>query len=150
MQVRCFIASAFLLWSGAVVAAPVIADAADPPKACLQYDGHSTELSGTLFSRNYYGPPGYGENPKQDARESAWLLLLDAPICVVASDHPEKDNNAGERDQIVVQLAAVHVEPERIQKVEGRRVTVTGQLYHALTGHHRTPVLLDVYSVSAP
>ena len=76
-------------------------------------------------------------------------MLLDAPICVSASQHPEQDNNGFEREQIVIHLAAVHVEPKQLNSMLGQRVTVTGQLFHAFTGHHRTPVLLDVYGIRA-
>ena len=149
MKTHCLAAASLTLFAGAVAAAPVISGAVEPPSACLQYDSKSTKLSGTLLTRTYYGPPGYGESPAQDAREGAWLLLLDAPICVAASAQPEKDNNSFERDQIVVQLAAVHIDPKKIRTMQGQRLTATGQLFHAMTGHHRTPVLLDVYGIDA-
>ncbi|XHS77797.1 DUF4431 domain-containing protein [Burkholderiaceae bacterium UC74_6] len=148
-QVRALVAIASVLCVGTAAAAAVIAKGIDPPRACLQYDSEATQLSGTLFARVYYGPPGYGERPAEDSREGAWLLLLDAPICVTASPHPESDNNSFERDQIVVQLAAVHVSPGAIEGLVEKRVVVSGQLYHALTGHHRTPVLLDVHGIQA-
>ena len=140
-------AAILALQSGFAHAAPVIADALEPSVGCLSYDDPSVTLSGTAFSRIYLGPPGYGETPAQDTREPALLLLLDAPICVKASPHPELDNNSGESNLILVQLAAVHVSPDVLWKADGRRVSVRGSLYHALTGHHRTPVLMDVYSM---
>ncbi|MEO3711289.1 DUF4431 domain-containing protein [Roseateles flavus] len=124
-------------------------DASELSSSCLSYDSTSTKLIGTLLSRPYYGPPNYGETPSTDSRERAFLLLLDAPICVTASAHPEKDNNSFERDQIVVHLAPSHVKPKEVARMLGRQVTATGQLYHAFTGHHRTPVLLDVYGIEA-
>jgi hypothetical protein len=140
-------AAILMLCSGVALAVPVISDAVDPAAECLSYGDPSTSLSGTVFSRIYFGPPGYGETPAQDARERAVLLLLDAPICVTASAHPEADNNSFERNVILIQLAAVHVKQELLERAQGQRVTVRGALYHALTGHHRTPVLVDVYSV---
>jgi hypothetical protein len=138
-----------ILWSRILLAAPVIAGAVDPTGPCLTYDDPSVALSGTVFSRIYFGPPGYGETPAQDARERALLLLLDAPICVKASAHPELDNNSSEGNVILIQLAAVHVDPKLLEQAEGRRVTVLGSFFHALTGHHRTPVLMDVHAVQA-
>ena len=139
-------AAILALQSDVAHATPVIADAVEPSAGCLSFDDRSVTLSGTAFSRIYFGPPGYGETPAQDTRERALLLLLDAPICVKASPHPELDNNSAESHVILVQLAAVHIRPEVLWKADGRRVSVRGSLYHALTGHHRTPVLLDVYS----
>jgi hypothetical protein len=135
---------------GAILAAPVIADAVDPSESCLSYDDPSVTLSGTVFSRIYFGPPGYGETPAQDARERATLLLLDAPICVKASSHPELDNNSFEGNVILIQLAAVQVKPEVVEKARGQCATVRGSLFHRLTGHHRTAVLMDVRSVKVP
>ena len=135
------------MWSSLASAGPIIADAVNPTAPCLSYDDSSITLSGTVFSRIYFGPPGYGENPASDAREGALLLLLDAPICVKESSHPELDNNAFEGNVILIQLAAVHVDPSSLKRAEGKRATVRGSLYHRLTGHHRTPVLMDVYDV---
>jgi hypothetical protein len=128
---------------------PIIADARGPSGHCLSYDDASVVLSGTVFSRIYFGPPNYGETPAEDAREDATLLLLDAPICVNAASRP--DSGAPfVRDLILVQLAAAHIEPNVLIHARGRRATVRGSLYPALTGHHRTSVVLDVYSVTVP
>lgn len=37
-----------------------------------------------------------------------------------------------------------------IRRQMGKRVLVTGTLFHAITGHHRTKVLIDVASIHAP
>lgn len=150
MQALRFVAAVLIFCSAVVSAAPVISDAVDPSAPCRDFDDPSVRLSGTVFSRIYFGPPGYGETPVQDARERATLLLLDAPICVRASPHPEADDNSFEGNVLVIQLAAVHVAPELLEKAQGRRVVVRGSLFHALTGHHRTPVLMDVLSVQSP
>ena len=138
------------LWCSFAVAGPTIAEGADPTGPCLRYDDSTVTLSGTVFSRIYFGPPNYGEHPESDAREGAWLLLLDAPICVTGSSHPEVDNNSPESNQILIHLAAVHVDLTSLQRAGGKRATVRGSLFHALTGHHRTPVLMDVYEVRVP
>ena len=147
MQPLILGAALLILQFGVAKAAPGIAHAVEPSAGCLSYSDPSVVLKGTAFSRIYFGPPGYGETPAQDAREPALLLLLDAPICVKASSHAELDNNSVETNVILVQLAAVHVSPEALWKAEGRRVSVRGSLYHALTGHHRTAVLMDVYAL---
>ncbi len=133
--------------ANAIAAPPTISTATEPSASCLAFDGPLVTLSGTTFSRIYFGPPGYGLNPEQDIRERATLLLLDAPLCV-------EENSASqapfEGNVIVIQLAAIHISPESVAKAQGRRVTVRGTLFHALTGHHRTAVLVDVHSISVP
>ena len=139
-----------LLWCPLALTGPTIADAVDPTAPCLNYDDSSVTLSGTIFTRTYFGPPNYGEHPESDARENAWLLLLDAPICVAGSSHPDLDNNSPERDQILIHLAAIHMDATLLERAVGKRATVRGSLFHRLTGHHRTPVLMDVYEVRVP
>jgi Domain of unknown function (DUF4431) len=34
-----------------------------------------------------------------------------------------------------------------VRRLMGKRVTVTGKLFHAITGHHRTKVLIEVVNV---
>jgi hypothetical protein len=126
---------------------PVINDAVEPLGGCLNYDDSSVNLSGTAFSRIYFGPPGYGEKPESDARERGLLLLLDAPVCLRQSAHPERDNDSYEGNVVLVQLAAVRISPGALWKADGHRVSVRGSLYHALTAHHRTAVLMDVHDL---
>jgi hypothetical protein len=139
-----------LTWCPVALGGPTIADAVDPTGPCLNYDDSSVTLIGTIFTRIYFGPPNYGEHPDSDGRDTAFLLLLDAPICVSASAHPEQDNNSSESNQILIQLAAVSINVTVLSKAVGKRATVRGSLYHALTGHHRTPVLMDVNDVRIP
>jgi hypothetical protein len=134
-----------MLWSAGVHAAASIHPAVDPSGACLRYDVMGASLSGTLFTRIYFGPPGYGERPEADARERPYLLLLDAPICVSSDDQRQGATN--QSNLIVVQLAPVHVEASALQTAMGMHVTVRGTLFPAITGHHRTPVLMDVHAV---
>jgi hypothetical protein len=135
------------LWCGARAAAPTISDAIDPTAPCLNYGTPAVTIRGTLFSRIYFGPPGYGETPAQDAREHAFLLLLDAPICV--SERLD-DVSEAHHNVIVVQLAAIHIDVELLKKAMGLRVSARGEFFEALTGHHRTPVLLDARGIEVP
>jgi hypothetical protein len=60
---------------GYASADPTIAVAVDPTGVCVDYNDPSVSLTGTLFSRTYFGPPNYGEKPSEDSREAAALLL---------------------------------------------------------------------------
>jgi hypothetical protein len=137
-----------IFWCSVRAATPTISDAVDPTAPCLNYDAPAVMLRGTLFNRIFFGPPGYGETPAQDAREHVFLLLLDAPICV--SGHPGDDSAEYHSNIIVVQLAAIHIDVELLKKAMGLRISARGELFPALTGHHRTPVLLDVRSIEVP
>jgi len=85
---------------------------------------------------------------KGDRRETAILLTLTEPICTNGSgpagiDVPE----SGLRDlQLVI---AKDEEWPTIRRLIGKRAKVSGTLFHAHTGHHRTRVLLDVSQIRA-
>ena len=137
-----FVASSFA--GIAHAAQPVIHEATDPAGGCFEFEKGAAQLKGTIFTRIYFGPPNYGENPATDRREEQALLLLDAPICVQAI----RDATAqSEVNVIVVQLAAISVQPSVVYGAVGHRVEVSGSLFHSETGHHRTPVLVDVTAV---
>ena len=144
MMLAKFFFVASLFTGIAHAAQPVIHRATDPAGGCFEFENDSVQLKGTIFTRIYFGPPNYGENPATDRREEQALLLLDAPICVKG----RRDATAfNEGNVIVVQLAAISVQPNVVYGAVGHRVEVSGSLFHSETGHHRTPVLVDVASV---
>jgi hypothetical protein len=112
--------------------------------ACLHYDGDPLVLTGVVIERTFYGPPGYGENPKEDARETQALLRLDAPLCVDTnpSDPDEIYERADNQREITLVPNWKHIKPYL-----GRHVEVTGTLFGAVTGHHHTDVLMSVKKI---
>src|SRR5207237_9312604 len=58
-------------------------------------DTGGIRLKGTLIERRFYGPPGFGETPAQDAREKVLVLKLPHPITVEpAEDAKAKDSTS--------------------------------------------------------
>ena len=114
---------------------------------CLGY-GPEVSLTGKLSSRVVPGPPNYSSIRKGDQKETLILLTVTQPICTTGDDPagidvPEK----GLRD---LQLAiSKDKDWPVIRRLIGKRVTVSGKLFHAHTGHHRTKVLMDVSQVRA-
>jgi hypothetical protein len=43
-------------------------------------DGSRLEITGVLFSVEKWGPPNFGERPETDARWTAWIIHLSAPL----------------------------------------------------------------------
>jgi hypothetical protein len=123
----------------AACAFPFLASAVEP---CLHYAGDPVTLSGKVTERTFFGPPNYGENPKTDSREPQWVLLLEKPICV---DENPSDYEEAEQNQLVVTLVPLH--NTNIKKHLGKKVSVQGTLFHAQTGHHHTPVLIEVLRI---
>jgi hypothetical protein len=105
-----------------------------------KFDPAVVELVGTLTEKVYFGPPGYGENPKTDSKEQAAILQLSKPIKVVAENSDEFNET---RDKVkVVQL--INTKGISLSKYFQNKIRVTGKLSSAITGHHHTDVLLEI------
>lgn len=106
--------------------------------ACLKYEPSLVHLRGQIVERSAYGPPGYGEDPAHDSREHFLVLKLDSPICVDGTPDNELDS---ESEAGVPELMMV---PPQGQPIPRGRAIVSGTLFHAITAHHRTRVLIAV------
>lgn len=98
------------------------------------------ELLGTLIEKVYYGPPGYGENPKTDSKEHAAILQLSKPIKVVAG----KGDKFNETRDKVKEVQVINIKGISLSMYFQKKIKVTGKLSSAITGHHHTDVLIEV------
>ncbi len=111
--------------------------------SCEKYAPNVVNLTGTLLTVTAYGPPNYGENPATDSLETVPVLRLDRPICV---DEDPLDGGVSppERDIVAIQLVYSSATAKFRRDLVGRHVSVSGTLFHAISGHHRTDVLMSV------
>lgn len=109
---------------------------------CAKYEPASTNLVGKLVLRDYPGPPNYENVDAGDRLERQWILLLRSPLCVDgdSSSDLNSDSVEGVTEVQLVQLT----ESPSLKPLQGRMINVSGELFSAHTGHHRTPVLLIV------
>jgi hypothetical protein len=98
------------------------------------------ELTGKLVEKIFYGPPGYGENPKTDSKEHAAILLLSKPIKVVA----EKGDAFNETRDNAKEVQIINIKRIPLSIYFQKKVKVTGKLSSSITGHHHTDVLIEV------
>lgn len=112
---------------------------------CLRYEPIEVTIAGTLARRTYPGPPNYEDIASGDAAEATLILKLSDPICVKADPSSELNTSAH------TNLREVQVIPRMrpSDSLWGRRVEVTGTLFAAISGHHRTPVVLQAISIHA-
>jgi hypothetical protein len=89
----------------------------------------------------YYGAPGYGEDPKRDEKEVGFYLDLSTPACTVAGS---EDIDVAKKNIRRIQLVLDERGYDALRPFLRKRVTLRGTLFGAITGHHHTPVLLDV------
>ena len=101
-------------------------------------------MTGTLHRKVFPGPPNYESIKSGDRKETALLLKLAASTCTTGND----DFGGPESDIREVQLVIRKDEDWKIvRRLIGKRAKVTGTLFHAHTGHHRTRVLIDVANI---
>ena len=109
-------------------------------QTCLNYEPDVVTLTGVIRIRSFPGPPNFESVAKGDERENVWILRLRKPICVAAKGDTDAETRITE-----LQIALPRVEQvERYSPFEDRRVTITGTLFRAETGHHHTKVLIAV------
>ena len=114
----------------------------------LHYDPGLVELSGTLDLQTFPGLPNYENIASGDKIERHFYLKLDKPVDVLTSKKDADQNAENERNVRIVQLA-IDAEDKSLwsrfrHAGRGAHVIVTGQLFHRLTGHHHSRVLLSV------
>lgn len=110
------------------------------PPDCLSSDPATVTLKGRMIRQTFAGPPNYENIRKGDKPETYWILHLTRPICV----NGEKAKTNVSDIQLVFVDEKQYV---RYRDLLGKRVIVSGKLFHAHTGHHHTNVLLTVAEI---
>ena len=109
---------------------------------CLHYEGDPVILTGKVTLQTFYGPPSYGEKPDTDSREIQAILLLPGSVCVSADP-----SNSYEAETNQWKVTLVPPSGVNLTRYARKKVTVEGTLFHSHTGHHHTPVLMEVIRV---
>ena len=123
-----------------LVAPPAFAD-------CLKFAPAKVTLTGVIRTRVDFGPPNYGEDLKHDSKEEHLYLHLDKSVCIEAD--PASESEAVKKTRLMEMVYFIH-QPLMVYFIHqpfkhewlGKHVSVTGTLFHAITGHHWTPALI--------
>lgn len=116
------------------------------------YEPQQVKLRGTIAEEKSYGPPNYGEDPNIDKIEKYYILKLDDPINVKGKTN-SKLNSETELNISEIQLSINwdnknNILPNGdIANILNKKVSVKGTLFHSVTGHHHTKVLLNVTKI---
>jgi hypothetical protein len=119
-----------------------IAFAAGGADQCLSYSS-KVSLQGKLTRQTFAEQPNYESIAKGDARAAYFFLSPSTPICVRGRGDAEVDQE--EANVKVVQLAFVG-EKDMFRSLRpnlGKVVRCKGQLFHAISGHHHSRVLME-------
>lgn len=114
---------------------------AKPSHSCAT-QGQKVSLSGTLLRITYAGAPNYESIANGDEPETYWVLQPDSPI-KCAKGAPDF------ADHSKMQLIFYGNEYRDYKSLLAHRVIVNGHLMYAVTGHHHTPLMIDVSKISA-
>ncbi len=108
------------------------------------------KVEGTLQVGQFFGPPSYGENPRSDKIEEAYYLQLPATLETQLANQRWNGLNRekGLGPEYFIQLIVLDSNLGRLRRMIGKRVKVTGTLFHAESGHHRTSTLLQVRAIA--
>jgi hypothetical protein len=115
---------------------------------CFEY-GPTVSLTGRIQSRIFPGPPNYESIRKGDQKETVPVLVLAKTICTTGDDSEGlavPESGVSELQLVITTNADEAI----VQRLMGTRAIVTGVLFHAHTGHHRTKVLLRVSTITPP
>ena len=109
---------------------------------CVSVWPERVELRGTISVEVHPGPPGYGETPAEDRRDSIVVLTISAPLAVCG------DSNATNSFP-PVKTARFQVTGNAHEALShaGRHVTVYGSLTPAVWGWHYLKVILEADSI---
>ena len=114
---------------------------------CVAYDPTVVTLSGTLIRMTHAGPPNYESIKDGDAPETYLHLRLATPICTTDAG----DGINGALDGVTeVQLNLTASGYSGLRPRLGQRVTVSGKLYAAHSGHHYSPLVMGEVRVLLP
>ena len=111
----------------------------------LSYEPQTVELDGRLVIQSKFGPPNYGEEPKTDQKVRIPVLVLSYVVSVRPSQEDGPNSEPAYRIK-QIQLA-FNDSGTTYKNLIGKKVVVTGTLFHAHTGHHYTDVVLKVRSI---
>jgi hypothetical protein len=112
------------------------------------YEPQTAELRGTIELQTFPGRPGYESIKNGDEVERGWYLRLERPIEVIKDDKDADPNASTEKNIKILQMAMKNDVPTD-QIPLGKEVCVSGRLFHAISGHHHSRVLIEVQRIGA-
>lgn len=115
-------------------------------KRWLSYEPAIVELEGRLVIQNEWGPPNFGEQPLTDRKARVPVIVLAKAINVRGTPGDTINATSVEGTRRVQLVFPDNAMPYK--QLIGQKILVQGSLFHAHTGHHYTPVLIWVRTLS--
>lgn len=139
MRTRFLSVMPLLLYGVSLAAQDVVSDRAS---------AHVVVLEGTIKSRRVWGPPGFGETPKQDTRTTIYVLKLKKPKKAAELSLGAPSNEKPPKEYSEVQLFCDSIKFPRcaaaVHSSVGREVTVSGRVDFAVEPTDYVPITMEV------
>ena len=107
---------------------------------CAPLSPTKIHLTGRLAREVHLGPPGYGENPKTDEKDTVLVLVLSERVRGCTSERSHGGDTASTHIQLLghAREGFFHI---------GESITVYGELSEAEWGWHFTPLVFETDSI---
>jgi hypothetical protein len=109
----------------------------------VRYEPEIDTIVGVIQRQTFPGPPNYESIKNGDEAERYWILNLDEPVSIKGIDEIDID----EKDAKRVQLILTSEQYNKYRKWMLKRVRVIGLFTHAITGHHKTSLLIKANDI---
>jgi hypothetical protein len=100
--------------------------------------------------QTFPGPPNYESIKEGDQPETSWILVTNKSYCGQGEDLVNTGKIIIEKNQNRFQLVLTPELYQQEKKLLNKKVLVNGSLFFAHTGHHHTPLLIEVSKIIAP
>lgn len=117
----------------------------------LHYEPAIVELAGTIEQQTFPGPPNYESIAEGDKIEKGWYLRLFEPVDIVETKNDDPSANSETERNVKIMHLTWHRSPKLKEAIRSvtktktkRKVRLKGHLFHRLTGHHHSRVLMWV------
>jgi hypothetical protein len=115
---------------------------------CLSYESATVTLKGEISRKTFAGRSNYESIKEGDEPETYWILHLTKPNCV-NGDKSMPNGESSENNVSDIQLVLDVEQYTQYKDLLGKQVIVSGKLFHAISGHHHTNVLLKVAEIKS-
>jgi len=115
---------------------------------CAPEDGE-INVVGTVARVTFAGPPNYESIADGDKPETYWILTTSQSIVICAVGAEKSGGTATNAGQQRLQLVLDDKQYKLYGSLLNQRVSLTGKVWSAQTGHHHTGVLVTVEDMRA-
>ena len=115
----------------------------------FHYEPILVELTGVIEQQTFPGRPGYESIANGDEIEKGWYLRLLEPVDVEKTINDDPTNSETERNVKIIQMTwdDENTKLDRAVRTftkKQAKVRLKGSLFHRMTGHHHSRVLVSV------